>query len=220
MADILEAVIGEPMEPTEPTAEPMQETDLPDNAEDLPEEVAASVTAFTIMAKFNLRCEIDLRQLAFALRHAEYNPRKHSSLTLRLVEPRATAMVRSSGVVSITGVLDLDELKQSAKKVARLVQRSGEGHEKVKFAGFTICSILAKASMGFPIRLDQLAAKWRRNALYEPELYCGCIFRTTRPKCTYLLTSGGKVMISGFRNMEDVHEAVQRIYPILAEFKT
>merc|ERR1711879_525960 len=131
-----------------------------------------------------------------------------------LVEPRATAMIRASGVVSITGVLDPELLKMCAKKVARLIQKTSEEHAKARFSG---CSIWAKARMGFPVRLDQLAAKWRRNALYEPELYCGCVFRTVRPKCTYLVTSGGSVMVSGFKCMEDVHDAVNRIYPILCD---
>merc|ERR1712216_706911 len=132
--------------------------------------------------------------------HAEYNPRKHSSITLRLLEPRTTELVRPSGKVTITGKCTEEEIKASAKKVARLVQRSG--HQEAKFVDFRVSSVYAKASVFFPVRLDKLAAKWRRNALYEPEVYCGCVFKTRKPKCTYLITSGGKVMIGGCNSME------------------
>lgn len=192
--------------------------DLPEPTLALPLEVACTILPFTTIAKFHLRCEVDMRKVAFGIRHAEYNPRKHSSITVRLLDPRATAMVRASGVVTITGVTDQEQLKAAAKKVTRLIQRTG--HDQAKFSGYAVCSVLAKATMDFPVRLDHLAAKYRRNALYEPELYCGCVFRTQRPRCTFLLTSGGKVMVSGFKSMEDVIDAVRRIYPILHEFKT
>mmetsp|Transcript_39615 Transcript_39615/g.126991 ORF Transcript_39615/g.126991 Transcript_39615/m.126991 type:complete len:318 (-) Transcript_39615:52-1005(-) len=205
-----------------PSAMPLDglgaDTDLPEPTLALPAEVATSVKGFSMIAKFNLRCEVDLRQVTFRVRHAEFNPRKHSSVTIRLIEPRVTALVRASGSCTVAGTVDEDALKLSAKKVVRLIQLSG--HEEVRFSGYKVVCMMAKASMGFPIRLDQLAAKWRRNALYEPEVYCGCVFKTMRPRVTYLLTAGGKVMISGLTNMKDINEAVKRIHPILSEFRS
>lgn len=119
--------------------------------------------------------------------------------------------------MSITGTTDQQALKLAAKKVTRLIQRAG--HEEVKFSGYMVTSILCKADLGFPVRLDALAARWRRNALYEPELYCGCVFRTRQPRCTYLVTSGGKVMISGMRTMPEIRDAVKRAYPVFREFQ-
>jgi len=170
---------------------------------------------FTVIAKFDLRCEVDLKKVAFALRNAEYNPRKCGSITVRMLEPRVVACIRTSGSCSITGTTDLQELKLAAKKVVRLIQRAGL--EEAKFANYMITTMICKASMGFPVRLNELAAKWHRNALYEPELYCGCVFRTRKPKATYLVTAGGKVMISGCRNMETVQECLRRLYPVLWE---
>ncbi|CAK9100243.1 TATA-box-binding protein (TATA sequence-binding protein) (TBP) (TATA-binding factor) (TATA-box factor) (Transcription initiation factor TFIID TBP subunit) [Durusdinium trenchii] len=88
-----------------------------------------------------------------------------------------------------------------------------------RFADYGISSILCKADLGFPVRLDQLASKFRRNALYEPEFFCSCVFRTKKPKCTYLVTAGGKVSISGLRTMEDVQEALRRAYFVFKEFR-
>lgn len=188
--------------------------DLPDPVDELPPEVRT--VPFTMVAKFHLKCEVDLKTVAFGLRHAEYNPRKHSSITIRMLEPRTVALVRQSGSVSITGTTDEHELKLAAKKVARLIQRAGV--KDAKFAGYSISTMLCRSSMGFPVRLDALAARWRKHAIYEPELYCGCVFRTAQPRCTYLITAGGKVMISGVRRLADATTALKRIYPVLREF--
>jgi len=189
--------------------------DLPEPALAVPPDIVP--IPFNLQAAFHLKCEVDLKKLAFGLRHAEYNPRKHTSLTVRLFEPRATALVRRCGFVIVTGTHSEDSLKRSAKKVARLVQKCD--HEEAKFAEFKMTGILCKVDLRFPMRLDELASKWRRHAVYEPETYCGCVFRTRHPKCTYLLTAGGFVIISGCRKMETVKEALRRIYPVCHEFQ-
>mmetsp|Transcript_70303 Transcript_70303/g.170192 ORF Transcript_70303/g.170192 Transcript_70303/m.170192 type:complete len:195 (-) Transcript_70303:109-693(-) len=172
---------------------------------------------FLVLARFNLKCELDLKQVAFGIRNAEYNPRKHGSITIRLFDPRTTALLRQTGIATITGKVTEDELKSSAKKVARLVQRCGY-EEQVRFADYTVTSMLCSADLRFPVRLDALASRWRRNALYEPEFFSNCVFRCRHPRVTYLVTAGGKVMISGLRKMEDIKEALRRVYPVFQEF--
>ncbi|CAE7243369.1 tbpA [Symbiodinium microadriaticum] len=192
--------------------------DLPEPHEQLPPDVFP--VPFIYVCKFNARCELDLKQIAFGIRHAEYNPRKHSSITVRLFNPRVTALIRASGAITLSanaGCASEDDLKRSAKKLARLIQRCG--HDGAKFADFAVTSILCKATLGFPVRLDVLASRFRKNALYEPEFFCSCVFRTRQPRCTFLVTAGGKVSISGLRSIEEVKEALRRAYFVFREFR-
>merc|ERR550514_33551 len=111
-----------------------------------------------------------------------------------------------------------EDVKVGAKRIARLIQKCG--HEGAHFSGFAITSLMARADLPFPVRLDQLASSsWRRHALYEPEIYCGCVFRIMKPSLTFQVTAGGKVMVSGTRSVADAQEALRRIYPILIEFQ-
>merc|ERR1712039_684970 len=150
------------------------------------------------------------------------NPRSHPSITLRLVEtPKATALVRASGAVTVSGGPGTTEqsLKRAAKKVARLVQKCGYEH-KVVFADYRVTGLLCKVDLGFPVRLDRVASVYRRNALYEPEIYNGCVFRTTQPRATCLITHGGRVMISGLRKMDHVQDTLHRLYSELCKFQS
>lgn len=192
------------------------EPDLPEPTVALPPDVVP--VPFLLLARFHLKCEIDLKQVAFGIRNAEYNPRKHGSITIRLFDPRTTALVRQSGVVTITGKVSEEALKSSAKKVARLVQRCGY-QEQIRFADYAVTSMLCSADLRFPVRLDALATRWRRNALYEPEFFSNCVFRCRKPRVVYLVTAGGKVTISGLRKMEDVREALRRVYSVFYEFQ-
>lgn len=200
---------------------PELEDELPlDLALSLPDDVAP--VPFAVVAKFKLRCEVDVKKVAFGVRSAEFNPRKHSCVTVRLVNPRATALVRTSGVCSISGAIssqaDLDTMRFSAKKVARLVQRCGQ--DEVRFAEYSVSSLLCKVTLHFPVDLRRLAVEYRRFAVYEPETYCGCVFKMAKPKWTYLITAGGRVMISGVRKLEEAWDALRRIYPVLLDFQS
>lgn len=196
-------------------AEGAAQPDLPDPLGPLPPNVMP--IPFVSSARFSLRCALDLKKVAFSLRHAEYNPRKHSSITVRLMEPKCTAMIGAQGSVVLIASLPEDELKRAAKRFARMVQRCGY-EEEAKFADYRITSTLFKADLGFPVRLDLLAAKWRRNALYEPEFCCSCVFRTRVPKVTYLVTHGGKVTINGTRSVSQAREALERAYWVFKDF--
>eukprot|EP00747_Dinoflagellata_sp_TGD_P171245 gnl/TRDRNA2_/TRDRNA2_204878_c0_seq1.p1 gnl/TRDRNA2_/TRDRNA2_204878_c0~~gnl/TRDRNA2_/TRDRNA2_204878_c0_seq1.p1 ORF type:complete len:255 (+),score=46.26 gnl/TRDRNA2_/TRDRNA2_204878_c0_seq1:25-765(+) len=189
--------------------------ELPDPTIAMPSDILPEIVSLT--ATFHLRCEVDLKKVAFSVRNAEYNPRKHSSLTLRLLDPRVTALIREKGVVSVSGKTTPELIKTSAKKVARIIQKVG--YEEAKFDNFQICNILAKADLRFPVRLESLAMKWRRNALYEPEIYCGCVFKLSNPRCTLNVTSGGKCTITGCKNMEDAKEALVKCYSVFHEFQ-
>jgi len=191
------------------------EPDLPEPTLALPGNVVP--IPFIVVARFSLGCEVDLKQLAFGIRNAEFNPRKHGSVTIRLFNPRAAALVRERGIVTLSGSVSEEQLKACAKKIARLVQKCG--YQQAVFAEYKTTSILCKVDLKFPVRLEALAARWRKNAVYEPEFCCNCVFRTRRPKCTYLVTAGGKLMISGLRRMEDIHEALKRVYPVFFDFQ-
>jgi len=191
------------------------EPDLPEPTLALPGNVLP--VPFIVGARFFLGCEVDLKKVAFGIRNAEFNPRKHGSVTIRLFNPRVAALVRERGVVTLSGSISEEQLKSCAKKIARLIQKCG--YEQAVLGEYKTTSILCKVDLKFPVRLEALAARWRKNAVYEPEFCCNCVFRTRKPKCTYLVTAGGKVMISGLRRMEDIHEALRRVYPVFFDFQ-
>ena len=76
-------------------------------------------TTFT----FNLNAELDLESLARQLWDVEYNPKKFSSLVMRLRDPLSTALLYRSGIVVLVGCRSWRDAKRAAHRTAKRVRR-------------------------------------------------------------------------------------------------
>jgi transcription initiation factor TFIID TATA-box-binding protein len=57
------------------------------------------------------------------------------------------------------------------------------------------------------------------NVMYEPEQFPGLIYRMTEPKVVLLVFASGKLVITGAKREEQVHEAVEKIRAILIDYE-
>lgn len=69
---------------------------------------------------------------------------------MKLRNPRATAIIRSSGRITITGSQSEADGKKSARRVARVLQKMGF---KVRMTGFRIVNVLGIVNLPFGIKL-------------------------------------------------------------------
>lgn len=163
-------------------------------------------------------CRLDLRKLAMAARNAEYNPGRFSGVVMRLRDPRSTALIFGSGKMIITGVKTEEYCKISAKKYCKIIQKVMT-EATIRFKDFKIQNMVATSEVGFPIRLEGLAYAHARFASYEPELFPGLIYRLQNPKVCILIFVSGKIVFTGAKNETDLKTALDKIYPVLCEFK-
>ena len=75
------------------------------------------------MATFNLGCKVDLRKIAQNCRNCEYNPRRFAACTMRITQPKATALIFSSGKVVCTGTKSEEECKTAAKIFVKALRK-------------------------------------------------------------------------------------------------
>jgi transcription initiation factor TFIID TATA-box-binding protein len=54
--------------------------------------------------------------------------------------------------------------------------------------------------------------------MYEPDQFPGAIYRMKEPKVVMLLFASGKLVITGAKREEQVHEAAEKIRAILIDF--
>jgi transcription initiation factor TFIID TATA-box-binding protein len=99
--------------------------------------------------------------------------------------------------------------------------------------------MVGSVDVKFPIRLEALVLKHYQFCSYEPELFPGLIYRMMHPKIVLLIFVSGKVVLTGKMNnhflylnhlyhcflfsgakvRREIHEAFERIYPILKGFR-
>ena len=81
-----------------------------------------------------------------------------------------------------------------------------------------IQNIVASASLEHDIPLLKLAEALP-NTEYNPEQFPGLVMRIREPKTSALIFSSGKVVCTGARSMDKVHESIKKIIKSLEKIK-
>ncbi|CAF0885028.1 unnamed protein product [Adineta steineri] len=165
-----------------------------------------------IVSTVNLGCQLDLKRIALQARNAEYNPKRFAAVIMRIRNPRTTALIFGSGKMVCTGAKSEEDSLQAARRYARVIQKLGF---PAKFRDFKIQNMVGSVDVKFPIRLEALVLKHYQFCSYEPELFPGLIYRMMHPKIVLLIFVSGKVVLTGAKVRREIHEAFERIYPIL-----
>ena len=126
------------------------------------------VTVVNTTFTFILNSDLDLLAMARQLWDVEYNPRKFSSLVMRLREPRSTAMISKSGYVVLLGCQTWDDARKASKRVERRVRRVVSG---VKVTDLTLKNMVGAGKHDFNVR-DYLNTV-TRSTFYDYEIFPG-----------------------------------------------
>ena len=121
-------------------------------------------TTFT----FILNSDLDLLAMARKLWDVEYNPRKFSSLVMRLREPKATAMISKSGYVVLLGCRSWNDARKASRRVARRVRRVVPD---VEVTGLTLKNMVGAGKHDFNVR-DYLSTV-TRSTFHDYEIFPG-----------------------------------------------
>lgn len=73
-----------------------------------------------------------------------------------------------------------------------------------------VVNIVVSASLGHEISLEKMAATLP-NTEYNPEQFPGLVIRIKEPKTSALIFSSGKIVCTGARSMDKVHESIRKI---------
>jgi transcription initiation factor TFIID TATA-box-binding protein len=167
-------------------------------------------TLQNVVATFNIGLErIDLRDLALTRPFIEYNPFKFAAATMRISEPRTTALAFASGNMVCTGAKTEALSRLASRKYVRLLQK----HDvPVSFRDFKIQNIVAATYVKRTIKLNELAEAYGPYVSYEPDLFPGLVFRTTAPKLVFLIFRSGKIVITGAKQRDQITDTYDKLY--------
>lgn len=169
-----------------------------------------------VVSTVNLLTELKLTYINIRTRNSEYNPARFTGLIMRIRNPRATALIFSSGKLVCTGARSEEDSLLAARKFARIIQKLGFS---VKFSNFKIQNIVATCDVKFPVKLEGLYREHSQFCSYEPELYPGLIYRVVQPRVVLLIFVNGKVVLTGAKNRSELKTALHYIYPILHQYR-
>jgi transcription initiation factor TFIID TATA-box-binding protein len=168
-----------------------------------------NVVAFT-----SLNVSISLNKLVNKVENTEYEPEQFPGLVYRPTNPRAAALIFSSGKIVCTGTKSIEKAKEAMKKVVEKIKESGvdvpsKYHIEVE-------NIVASAKIEADLNLEDIAFSLE-NAEYEPEQFPGLVYRISDPRVAFLLFSSGKIICTGAHNIDDIHKALNKFKTRLEE---
>ncbi len=157
--------------------------------------------------------KVNLVQIAKKYTNTEYNPERFPGLIMRIKEPKATFLIFSTGKMVITGLKRAVDASPAVEKVLKYIKKVGI---QMSNPQITIQNIVASGNLHTNIDLN-MAAIVMENAMYEPEVFPGMIYRMADPKSVFLLFSTGKVVCTGAKNKESVREAIWKLNSLVRE---
>jgi transcription initiation factor TFIID TATA-box-binding protein len=169
-----------------------------------------------VVASATLDQKIDLLAIMKVFRNVEYRPKQFPGLVFRLKRPKTATLIFGSGKMVCTGAKSEKQARSAVMKVVRELKTNGIiilGKPKI-----VIQNIVASANLHGKIDLET-AADIMDNVMYEPEQFPGLIYRMAEPKVVLLVFASGKLVITGAKREEQVHEAVEKIRAILIDYE-
>ncbi|MFA5870205.1 MAG: TATA-box-binding protein [Candidatus Bathyarchaeia archaeon] len=167
-----------------------------------------------VVASVTLDQKINLLDIMKVFRNVEYRPKQFPGLVFRLKRPKTATLIFGSGKMVCTGAKSEKQARSAVKKVVRELKTNGIiilGKPKI-----VIQNMVASANLHGKIDLEAMSDVLE-NVMYEPEQFPGLIYRMTEPKVVLLVFSTGKIVITGAKREEQVHEAVEKIRAILID---
>ncbi|CAH2076332.1 unnamed protein product, partial [Iphiclides podalirius] len=133
-----------------------------------------SIKLQNCVSSVSLGCELKLLDIYCRTRFSEYNPARFQGVVMKILDPRATALVFRTGKIVCTGARNEHDSYIAARKFARIIQKLGF---PAKFLDFKIQNFIATADLRFPVKLEALQQAHGQFASYEPELFPGLVYR-------------------------------------------
>ncbi len=173
-----------------------------------PEWRIENVVATVSLELENPQEKIDFNQIARKYTDCEYNPERFPGLVMRVENPKATILIFSTGKMVVTGLRQASEAETVVDNVITKMKKA-----KVNIKNepeITIQNIVASGDLHTSIDLNE-AAIVMENAMYEPEVFPGLIYRMQDPKTVFLIFSTGRIVCTGGKTKEIVGNAIERL---------
>jgi len=169
-----------------------------------------------VVASASVNQRLDLNQITRTFADVEYHPDQFPGLVFRLKIPKTATLIFSSGKMVCTGAKSEDQAKKAVRTVVQKLKK--EGIEIVNEAEIVIQNIVASASLGGTVHLEEAARKLPKS-MYEPEQFPGLIHRMAEPKTVILLFASGKLVCTGAKKEEQVYQAVNNLHNTLEQMQ-
>jgi len=158
-----------------------------------------------IVAFTDLGTKVSLEKILQKVENTEYQPEQFPGLIYRMQSPRASALIFSQGKIVCTGTKSMPDLKEAMDAIIKNLR--DVGFKLPTKYSTSVENIVASSAIKAELNLDEIAFKLE-NSEYEPEQFPGLVYRIKQPRVAFLLFKSGRIIITGGRTTNEIHEAL------------
>ncbi len=159
-----------------------------------------SLQNFVVKSRLPTKEDLDLSLLVNKLDNTQYDSNRFPGLFLRLKNPKCVFIIFRNGKLILTGLKSSDNIELVLETLLLKLEKIEEIKLLKDQIKSEIVNIVVTANLFREINLDAAAIKLL-NAIYEPEVFPGLIYRSYSPvKCVFLIFSTGKIVLTGVRD--------------------
>ena len=185
------------------------------NSVDVDEQYTYEIQNVVATVITTIKEKIDLKIIARAYPDIEYNPERFPGLVMRVIKPKATGLIFSTGKMVITG---MKRPTEAPSVVSQIITRINKCKISMKEPIITIQNFVVSGDIKCGIDLNK-ATVVMDNVMYEPEVFPGLIYRMKDPKSVLLLFSTGKIVCTGVKDEETVKLVFDKLYRVVREYE-
>ncbi len=174
----------------------------------LPEPNPYKIKVTNVVIEINFGGRIPLDRIANMLPSAEYEPESFPGLVYRMTDPKATALVFTSGRAILSGINDIEKAKRAVERMLKDFKSIGIEFEKEP--EIKIVNLVVSADLGVSLDLNTLVYELE-DCEYEPEQFPGLVYRMDDPPVVVLIFNTGRINITGSRDINIVAKAAENL---------
>ena len=92
-----------------------------------------------VVGTMNLGCQLELTDIYWKAKNAEYNPNRFAAVIMRLQKPKTTVLIFRSGKMVITGAKSETDCSLAGRKYAKIINKIiGREEEKGRISNMEI----------------------------------------------------------------------------------
>ena len=176
-------------------------------------EQSVSIHIENVVATATLDKTLNLTKIIKKLPNIQYNRKKFPGGIMRIQSPKVVILFFSTGKLVCTGGTSVEMTKIAFEKFAKILEKIVG---TVMLSDIKIQNIVSSANFGKMVHLEQ-AARMLPRSLYEPEQFPGIIHRLHYPKTVILVFASGKLVCTGGKTIDDIHNSIHVFHSLLKE---
>ena len=149
--------------------------------------------------------KIDLEMISSYIANSCYDKKRFAAITIRIDEPKTTALLFSSGKLVITGASS-KQIAVAAVRSTIYMLKNVFSYLDVSFKNHIIQNIVCNVRIPNlqTIDIQKLHSQYGTSCTYQPCIFPGLIFRPDNSPIVLLIFKSARIVVTGAREYDDI----------------